>query len=439
MSGFLKRWVIEIEDILQFAAPIRRALSWRLQRQAGAIYPQDDQRRVARVAKLSAAARLIPPGKSRTSVEQRIRTEVDAIGGGPIDWAAFAPWTEYPQLYTAAILKPWVSPREKGVLIISFERQWIKLLMEDRRRRLSERYTLVLASSWTPPHGVGVTVFPKLYPDPVLCTISHDDDMLTLPRLSERVIPVPLLASNWVNPAAFSPLPQADRDVDIVMVATFGKYKRHHALLRALTGTPASLRVLLIGTKGHDLDADGIRALARAYGVENRLVDAREEDYPGTAKAFCRSKISVVMSRREGSCQAVVESMFADTPAGILANAELGSRKYVNDSTGALLRESHLSEDIMRLLERAPSMSPRRWVMEQDISCHGSTRILNQILRDHARSTGQDWTQDIALHAWTPYPALVGAEDMLRMRVAYQDVYERSGLQIGPDAAQWTR
>jgi glycosyltransferase involved in cell wall biosynthesis len=437
MIGLAKRLKLQLDDELRFSGVTRTLTSRWLQIQAMRIRGKDDLQRMLRIKKLCAAATLTRDLEQRNKLEHMIQATVGELGSQKIDWTPIYPRVADSRVNTAAILKPYVSRRERGVLLISFERQWIKLLHFDCAQAVQERYILVLGPSWTPPHSCGVTAFPKLYPDRMFSTISQDDDMNTLPRLSEKIIPVQLLASNWVVPDQFSPLPRQQRDVDIVMVATFGKYKRHHALLRAMSRMPKTVRVLLIGTNGDDLDAAGIRALARAWGVEDMLVDVRSEDYAGATRAFCQARISVIMSKREGSCQAVVESMYGNTPVGILSDAELGSRKYVNEHTGAFLREKHLAEDILALLDRSYSMSPRDWVMDNKLSCYDSTRILNDTIRDQAVSNGEEWTKDIVPHAWNPYPEIVLPQDTESLRQEYRAFHARYGLSIGFDPARW--
>jgi glycosyltransferase involved in cell wall biosynthesis len=437
-SDLVARWRSEFEDLVHFNPAIRRAVAWAWRSRAIAGRRSDNTKQISRIRRLCSAATLTPSNGERLRIERLIREAVAGLNGQPIDWKAIYPETAKPWMFSAAILKPNVSEREKGVLLVSFEKQWTKLLCFGDAREIAARYTLIIGPSWTPPHGVGVTVFPERYPDPVFSTISHADDIAALPRLSRRIVPLPLLASNWVDPDDFAPLPREKRDIDIVMVATFGRYKRHHALLKALSRMPANLRVQLVGTDNEDLGARGVWELARAYGVADRLVEVGAADYAGVARAFARAKVSVITSRREGSCQAVVESMFADTPVGILDGAYLGSRVYLNEHTGRFLREGRLAEDLMALLAGAAAQRPREWVMQNDVSCHASTRILNGILRDHALVAGQEWTRDIVAHAWNPYPELIRAEDKAALRGAYCDFYQRFGLQVGPDPARWT-
>ena len=82
---------------------------------------------------------------------------------------------------------------------------------------------------------------------------------------------VPLLASHWVNPDLYQPLLKSERPYDLIMVASWGKVKRHQVLFRALRSLPTNLRVLLVGQDQEGRTADTIRELARGYGVADRL------------------------------------------------------------------------------------------------------------------------------------------------------------------------
>jgi len=60
-----------------------------------------------------------------------------------------------------------------------------------------------------------------------------------------------------------------------------------------------------------------------------------------------------VLSRREGSCVVVAESMFADTPVALLDNAVIGSRAFINDQTGRFSRRTPTRK-------RSPRFRPHR-------------------------------------------------------------------------------
>ena len=72
------------------------------------------------------------------------------------------------------------------------------------------------------------------------------------------------------------------------------------------------------------------------------------------------SRISVIFSRREGSCVVVAESFFADTPVALLHGAPpIGSSHYINDRTGVFLKGSRLDRQLKHFLETSDTYHPR--------------------------------------------------------------------------------
>jgi glycosyltransferase involved in cell wall biosynthesis len=89
----------------------------------------------------------------------------------------------------------------------------------------------------------------------------------------------------------------------------------------ALRAMPESIRVLLIGQSQDGRTAETILSEARDYGVENRFTLMSSLPHEEVIKALCRSKVSVLLSYREGSAVVVAESLFADTPTALLEGA----------------------------------------------------------------------------------------------------------------------
>src|SRR5205823_6045879 len=107
-------------------------------------------------------------------------------------------------------------------VFISFENQWARLLNSPNVLDFANRYTVVIAPS-SSPHNFVNYVFPRAYPEPVFTLISNAHDLDVLPGVSSRLIVVPLYASHWVNPELYQPLPKAERQYDLIMVASWGK------------------------------------------------------------------------------------------------------------------------------------------------------------------------------------------------------------------------
>jgi glycosyltransferase involved in cell wall biosynthesis len=432
MTTLLRRVLIQFKDALRHSPFLLdsygRWISWR----CGAPGPDASIKEIVRtICRLTRAARNCLDEKLRLSIEKKVLACVKAMAGGKPDWNKLHAAYNLPRLEKAIILKPYVGEREKGVLFVSFEYQWLRLLHIPHLDEFARRYDLVLATSSSPPHNAINYLFPVHYPDRLFLLISHQKDIEYLPRLSPNVSPVPLLASNWVDPDAFQPIPFDEKDVDILMVGNFAAVKRHCALFKALRKMPPSLKVRLVGQVVDHRTADTIRAEARSFGVDDRIDLIQDALYRDMPTHFARSKISLVLSRREGSCVVVVESMFADTPVGLLANAHIGSRMFINEHTGRFLTEDDLAAQLMDFLADARHFSARQWALENRISCYGSTERLNAFLRERALAEGGEWTQDIVPHCWQPDPVHTSRQDRIRLEPAYEDVRTRFGIQIG--------
>jgi hypothetical protein len=423
------RLKIQGEDWLRYSGCARAALG-RYKSLKDAEPPRDDPQAIARsIAQLCAAVRLSGSESAMRGLERKIHERIKRLGGTRFDWSEFVPNVTQRRLEKAVVLKPWISEREKGVVFVSYDTQWIRLLVNADLKQFAKRYTLVVSPAWCPPHSVITCLSPVMFPDPIFTLISNEKDLGHFARISDHYIPVPLFASSWVNPQWYVPVPFEKKDVDIFMLANFAKYKRHWVLFDALGRMPSSVRVLLIG-QADTRTADDLRAEARAFGAQDRfdlIVNAPDAT---VFAAFARAKTSVILSRREGSCVAVAESMFANTPVGIFEDAEIGSRAFINEKTGRFFRHGHLDRQLMEFIAAADRYAPRAWA-EQNISCFKSSKTLNEILKKRLLADGQEWTQDIAVLQWRPDPQLVDPQDRERMRPACDDIQARFGIQIG--------
>ena len=144
---------------------------------------------------------------------------------------------------------------------------------------------------------------------------------------------------------------------------------------------------MLVGQSQGGRTADTIRSEAGWYGVADRVTVLSHVTNETLADCLCRAKVSVILSRREGSCVVVAESMFADTPVALLEGAEVGSAAFINERTGRFLPEHDLAAGLSAFLAAAETYAPRQWA-GANISCHRSTEVLNGLLRDHQLAAG---------------------------------------------------
>lgn len=338
--------------------------------------------------------------------------------------------TSHPQpLKTSLLIKQPGDNGEKGVLYASFEYNWLKLLAHKQAREFFRKYTLVGASSWSPGDYALCANMIGMSDSPIYIGVSNISDNCQYQIFSPAIVPLPIMACDWCDPDFFHPLPPGDRDIDIVVVSHFGRFKRHWLLFEALRGLPKSLNVVLIGRELPGRPKTAIESEARAFGVRQDLTILTALEIEEVMKYQCRAKISGVFSKREGSCVAVTESMFSNTPVILMNDSHIGARKHINPKTGGLSDRGTLAHNISGMLEKYDSYAPRRWASDH-ISAHTSSARLNAILRDAAHNSGRPWTQDVAPLCWRYVPRYLHERDALRLQSGITQLQYENGISL---------
>ena len=350
-----------------------------------------------------------------------------------IGWRRYQQRIASPTLIKSLILKVPGTGGEKGVLYVSFEYNWLRLLQHCDVPRLLDDYLLVTASSWSPPDFPAHWALAHIGPDPVFMQISNPSDMELYARFDHNIRPIPIMASDWINPDCYQPKPHAQREIDILMVAGWSHVKRHWLLFRALRKMRRGLRVVLIGQDADGRTAEDVYQEAKAFGVADRVEMIRDVAIGEVTKHQCNSKTSIILSAREGSCVVVAESLFADTPVALMHNAHVGSRAYINSQTGVLLCAGTMPVQLSEIIERSASFTPRAWALD-NITCRHATGKLNDILRGYCKT----WTRDIVPMCWRPDPIYVDPHEDENMLPAYDQLFERHGIVVAGHEVQRT-
>ncbi len=386
-----------------------------------------------RLDRLADAYRMLLAAGDPGKVESLLRPYVESPEKASIwrdehiGWKKFEKTSRSPAIGKGLILKEAISPKEKGVILVSFEYNLPPLLRAHGSAALLRDYTIVCAPSWSPTHFQAYWTMAHIPGGDVFFMISNQADIGWFQRLNSGTHVLPLFISSWVDPEPFKPLPRKDRPIDILMVANWAPFKRHWVLFKALQNMRRDLRVVLVGQPETGRTKEHILAEAKLFGVQDRIEIRERLPITEVNALQCSSKITLVLSKREGSCVVVAESMFADTPVGLVEGAHIGSAAFINDQTGMFLNESRMSSDLSRFLERAQDFRPRAWAL-QNISCFESAKRLNASLREHALKNGQQWTVDAAPFCCRPDPVYARLEDEQRLRAIYPQVRDRYGL-----------
>jgi hypothetical protein len=392
------------------------------------------QNPIRRLSLLTRAARLQPTRQRLQAMKPAMDACLGQLDYSSIDWNAAGADLRN-DMGKGIILKPPVSPREKGVLYLTFETQWLRLLRTGKTADVARRYDVVLGPSTSPPPHVETLLMAKLWPGPLYTLLSNFDDADLLPVLSPKLVPVPLLASSWVDPDDFTPHLTPAKEFDLVMLAHFDPVKRHWLLFEAMRKLPRSYRILLMGVPLGGRNENDLRDEARTFGVEDRFELLLRPSRAEVMSGLARGRVSLVFSKQEGACIAVTESLFADTPVGLFRNARIGSKAFINEQTGRLLDRRGLPRQLQAFVEESERFRPRDWAVK-NISCHVSRHVLNEFLRGAALEQGNEWTQDLLPIRKDLVPSYLSAEDEAAMRPWYEDFERRFGLLLGPAARQ---
>jgi hypothetical protein len=243
---------------------------------------------------------------------------------------------------------------------------------------------------------------------------AEEGDFAFLKRLGSNLVPVELGPCDWVDPDVATPHLTDQKEFDIVMNSNWAPWKRHYVLFRMLRRAQHRYSVALIGVKwGSPLRTEAnIRQLADYYGVGGQLTIFDDIPYEQVMEVTCKSKVSILLSLKEGSNRVIAESILCNVPVIVLANHVGGIRKNVVPETGILAPEQALGSAVAQLIESG--IQPRTWGLEH-VSCLKSSERLNGILREHALSKGMPWTQDIAVRSNSPDSVYKYAADAERL------------------------
>jgi glycosyltransferase involved in cell wall biosynthesis len=307
------------------------------------------------------------------------------------DTAARAPAAT---LIRSILLKPRISPEERGVLLVSFEHELAKLATLASLSELEKEYAIVFLPTWQPFYSAPLFAFAARARRPYWIMPSSQEDQVLCADFGPLCRPLPFQASSWVSHAQYTQR-HIDKTIDLLMLANFGSYKRHWRLFEALPDLPQSLRVVLAGRPFGGRTAATLRAEADAFGVSERFEIREDPSDHEIAMLLASARVFCALSHREGSYIAIAEALMAGTPVAMFADAVVGSREYIRPQTGWFLDPQRaLGPQLLKCLERAAELQPRAWA-ETHISAEVNGPRLNAILRQDAERGGEVWTRDL--------------------------------------------
>lgn len=308
------------------------------------------------------------------------------------------------------ILKSKQSESEKGVLYVMYSELLHVIPKFMDIDKLSKDYKLVFEPSWS-GYCTGSFLYYACKPFDSYFLAAQVDDYRFLQNF-ENLKACELGPCDWVDPKVAEPFLNQPKKYDIVMNSNWGAWKRHRVLFKALKKSKRDLKVALIGFDWGGRSKQDILSLAKAYGVDAQIEIFEKIPFDQVMNITCQSKLSVLLSLKEGSNRAVAESIFCDVPVIVLDNHVGGIVKNVNQYTGQLAPERNLTEVIHDILDSLDSYTPRNWGVEH-IACDVSTIRLNEFLKSTC-SVEEKWTRDVVVRSNSPESKYQSIEDKER-------------------------
>ncbi len=170
-----------------------------------------------------------------------------------------------PSLSRSIVLKAPGIGGEKGVLLMTFEYNWVRLLVglsDEDIRWMDENYDLVLSTSWSSTDYAALALALSRMSGTLFVQSCNHQEIATIEAFHPRLKCLPTLPCDWINPTLYAPKQSHERQTDIVMVANWGEFKRHWDLFRALSRMPTNLKIVLIGQREPGRSREFIQRMA---------------------------------------------------------------------------------------------------------------------------------------------------------------------------------
>lgn len=275
--------------------------------------------------------------------------------------------------------------KHKGVIVIAYSYYFLIFLKTFDFRKIEKDYHIVLEPSWNGLCDQAILSFSYLQ-NPVFVMAYEERDFNFLQDINTNIVPLKLSANWWIDPEVFNHGgPSENRDIDIIMIAAWAKFKRHEMFfktLKILKNRNKNYNVTLVGYP-NDLTQDDIKKMARRYDVLDMLTFYEWIPATDVAKLVGRAKVNIIWSRFEGLNRAIIEGMFCDTPCIIRDGFNFGMKyPYINDKTGRYADESNLHQTIQFIIENGQTFRPRDYILKHH-NCYIATQHLAKAIKKY--------------------------------------------------------
>lgn len=335
----------------------------------------------------------------------------------------------------------WDEKFTKGVLLIKFTETFASFYRYIDIARLMQFFRIVLEPSWSGYCLPEILLWAR-YQEPVIVQASEVSDREFLSQLRTNLVPIEIGASDWVDHRVFRPI-TVEKKFDAVYVANLTPMKRVNVFVRAISRivreSPRFSAAIVLSSWGGNQHA--FEQMLRFYRVRENITVLMNQTQHEINRILNESRVSVLLSRKEGSNKTLFESMFANTPVILLRNNVGVNKSYINAHTGLLVEEGELPAAMLSFVDgKGSDFQPRDWAIA-NISPERSTEKLQLKLRElnddgtlplHAKVNTPEATymDDAVASTMPPIGSLLGLFAKDRVRNLSQAETERALQQL---------
>jgi len=285
---------------------------------------------------------------------------------------------------------------EKGVIIVKFTETFTVLYKDINVSELLKYFYLVLEPSWVGYSLPEILIWNKFSDKSVIILSPRRDDFELVSRLGTSIVPVSTGSADWVNPEKFYKKQSEEKAYDVIYLANFNPIKRVERFVRAIKnissvvgGYKAVLVLASHGVAKNELEKI-IEDARNSTGLS--VFSNLSQDEINTL--FNKSKVNILISLREGQNKGLAEGMFAGTPSILLKECASGNYLHINESTGKIVEDKDLEEELMWFADNYQKYKPDVWA-NKNISPQVSTSRLQESIKEIEGQMGRQWSKDM--------------------------------------------
>ena len=311
----------------------------------------------------------------------------------------------------------------KGLVLLAYSYFFPLFLHIFNVPAIQKDYHICLEPSWSGFFTRDILSFTSLE-EPVFVQAIEPRDALFIERGTRNLIPVSIAANYWVDYRSFSPLRGSStrgKDVDIVMVSSWAKFKRHALVFEALKNIKRAGRELKISLVGYpiDLTKDDIWHEAKSRGIENQIEMFENLSPSEVVTQYQRAKLNLLWSKKEGFNRSIIEGMFCNIPCILREGFNYGHKyHYINRKTGQFVSEGNLETAIIHMVDNFDRFSPREYV-ENTMTWERAVDILHKKICAVTKRNGENFSGEIVgkinnlngMSYWNPADSIKFSKD----------------------------